>query len=133
VEYAAFAVVGALDRIVVRKADYDQDLCGHLVVAWPWEPPGLFPDVTMPAQWGVESAAVFEGTTDCLVGEHIPPGGSEDADTATGYVDFEFITPGTYPCSLDLDVSMTFAPVAPEPWIPNELTMAALDLAVEGC
>jgi hypothetical protein len=132
-EYAARAMPGGLDRIFIRKADYDEDLCGHLALVWPSEPPGPFPDVTTPTQWAVEIAAVFQGTTDCLDLQATPPGASEYADTVSGYVDFEFNNPGFYPCSLDLDVTMTFAPVAPQPWIPDALTMAALDLAVEGC
>jgi hypothetical protein len=131
VEYVAVAMYGGLDRIFIRKADYDADLCLSLVVVWPAGMPVPFPDVTTPAQWAVETISVSQGTTGCLdpcAGLGTP---GEYADSASGYVDFVFNTPGQFPETLDVSVSMTFPPV--QVWVPASDSMHALDLPVGTC
>jgi len=131
VEYVAYAMYGGLDRIFIRKADYDEALCFSLVVVWPGGMPLPFPDVTTPQQWAVEAISVSQGTTGCLdpcAGVGVP---GQAADTASGYVDFVFNQPGQFPETLDISVSMTFP--QGQPWIPAADSMDALDLPVETC
>lgn len=123
--YAAFYLPGGLDRILVRKADTDADLCTSVLFVWPGMPsPGL----TLPPEWGLQWAQIHDGAADCLDPQAQLVNGVF-GDPVTGSADW--ITMDFCPQTLDIDVVVTFPPE--QPWVPPKDTLKATALPVQGC
>jgi hypothetical protein len=118
--YGAALLAGGLDRLVIYRGGGGE--CVHLRLVSP-DIGGTFPNITTPAMWSVESGlAALAGTCTSAT-----PASGEDATDGTGTVTFGTTSPVGYPCTVDLDVTLTF-PSGPE-------TMSAQDITVEdsGC
>lgn len=126
VAYAAFFVPGGLDRIVVRKADFDADLCTSVIFVSPM--PNIQPDLFIPDMWSFQSGEIAQGTADCLVFMG-PLVGAVAAADISGSADWP--APGPCPGPLDIDASLIFAPGPP--WVPAQDPLAATDLPLQGC
>lgn len=126
VAYAAFFVPGGLDRIVVRKADFDADLCTSVIFVSPM--PNIQPDLFIPDMWSFQSGEIAQGTADCLVFMGSLVGAVAAADIS-GSADWP--APGPCPGPLDIDASLIFAPGPP--WVPAQDPLAATDLPLQGC
>ena len=126
VAYAAFFVPGGLDRIVVRKADFDADLCTSVLFVSPM--PNIQPDLFIPDMWSFQSGEIAQGTADCLVFMDSLVGAVAAADIS-GSADWP--APGPCPGPLDIDASLIFAPGPP--WVPAQDPLAATDLPLQGC
>jgi hypothetical protein len=129
-EYAAFYIAGGLDRILVRKANADADLCTSMVFVWPGpdqDPPGW--DVALPAMWGVQGGSIAQGVADCLVFMAPLPGefAVGGAGSAAWMTDPNLFCPET----LDIDLTLEFA--ADMPWVPDQDTLQATAVPVQGC
>ncbi len=128
--YTAVAIPGGLDRIRVHKANLDDDLCTWMVLVAP-AMPAMFPAVTTPMGWSVESAAINDSADSC---EAQTPAmfGADAATDAEGAVAFgRNGAGGVYPCTLDVDVTLQFAPMLPG--VPSSATMSAIEIDVSGC
>lgn len=126
VAYAAFFVPGGLDRIVVRKADFDADLCTSVLFVSPM--PNIQPDLFIPDMWSFQNGEIAQGTADCLVFMGSLVGAVAAADIS-GSADWP--APGPCPGPLDIDASLVFAPGPP--WVPAQDPLAATDLPLQGC
>ena len=126
VAYAAFFVPGGLDRIVVRKADFDADLCTSVLFVSPM--PNIQPDLFIPEMWAFQGGEIAQGTADCLVfmGSLVDPVAAADI---SGSADWP--VPGPCPGPLDIDASLIFAPGLP--WVPAQDPLAATDVPLQGC
>ncbi|MCY1013103.1 hypothetical protein OV079_47750 [Nannocystis pusilla] len=125
-EFAAIYLPGGLDRIVVRKADHDADLCTSVVFAWPIGNDD--PDLVLPPQWGFESAEIAQGAADCL--EFTGPlADAVAAETAEGWGEWPALP--ACPGALAIDMAFTFAQV--QPWVPAQALVQAADLPIAGC
>ena len=126
VAYAAFFVPGGLDRIVVRKADFDADLCTSVIFVSPM--PNIQPDLFIPEMWAFQGGEIAQGTADCLVfmGSLVDPVAAADI---SGSADWP--VPGPCPGPLDIDASLIFAPGLP--WVPAQDPLAATDVPLQGC
>lgn len=127
-EYAAFYVPGGLDRIVVRKADFDDDRCTDIVFVLPGEAGQPDLDIALPEGWGVQWAEVHQGAADCLVfmGQL---GGGVAADAASGSA--TWAARPFCPQTLDLEISLAFPP--DEAWVPADDLLSATAIPVQGC
>ncbi|MCA9715934.1 MAG: hypothetical protein H6713_14465 [Myxococcales bacterium] len=131
VEYFAFALIGALDRVVIRKADNDAGQCTELRMVYPGFAQPEFA-VTAPGEWGVESGAIFDTLVDCLSAQPVGGGQGEWATSGAGEVSWPPLMPGDiYPCVLDVDVTLNFDQVMP--WAPPSSLLQTQALAVSGC
>lgn len=126
-DYAAFFVAGGLDRIVVRKADYDTDLCISVQFASPMNIAD--PAFELPDAWAYEHGEIAQGTVDCLVFMGALPD-AHPAETAMGSGSWPavgFCPDGT----VDVDVTLNFPPG--DPWVPAAATITATGLPLQGC
>lgn len=123
-QYAAQYFAGGLDRIFVRKADPDADLCTEVVFVWPGNPsPGL----TLPAMWGLQWSIVTSGVAGCLDFQKPLQNGVMAASVAgTAAWDAMFC-----PKTLDVDVLATFP--QGQPWVPAQVALQAAALPLQGC
>jgi len=129
VVYTAIALPGGLDRIRIHKADLDNDRCTWAVLVSPAKF-SRFP-ITTPAGWAIESASINDVAAAC---DADTPGmfGAEAATMGVGSVAFGPLgVSGIYPCTVDVDVDLTFAGVLPG--IPPNDVMDATNIAVTGC
>ena len=126
VEFAAFFVPGGLDRIVVRKADHDADLCTSVVFVWPM--PNQDPSFMLPLEWGYQGAEVAQSAAGCLdfMG---PLADAVAAETAMGWADWP--VPMVCPGAADIDMAFVFAQVSP--WVPAQDLLQAADIPLQGC
>jgi hypothetical protein len=126
VTYEAHALIGALDRVVIIRRDALADQCAVARIVMPG---GTGSTVSAPNNWGFEFGFIVSGADGC---DPWNPTGdpSFNATAASGWVDFP--DPGTmiYPCSLDLDVHLTFT--GGPMWSPPSLQLVADDVAVIG-
>ena len=100
VSYAGCTFIGGIDRIVVAKRDAQRNLCVVFVLGAPGNPFNL----TLPQNWGMESAFAMPATSDCRF--RFPPSGSVEANGGTGTV----ALPPTPTPTVDIDVTLTFPP-----------------------
>lgn len=128
VVYSARAIIGALDRVEIRKADYDNDLCMWVRIVWPSQV-GSYPGVTTPTDWTVEQISINDVATAC---EQDNPGmfGAEAATGASGAITFGRLGQFNYPCTIDVDVDAQFAGNLPD--IPAQVSMTATEVPVDG-
>ncbi|AUX44449.1 hypothetical protein SOCE26_059130 [Sorangium cellulosum] len=123
-EYSAFYWPGGLDHVVVRKADEAADRCVLLYLDAPAEnAAGL--DLVVPEGWGVSRALVSDRAADCKGSAMAPSGTAVNATAATGSVSWTD-TGAIAPCTVDVDVSLTF------PEAPATERLRATGVAVEG-
>ncbi len=129
VDYYAFALIGALDRVVIRKADNDSGQCTELRLVFPGANPQI--QIMTPEGWAPESAAVYDTLDGCL--SMSPVVGAQDwAVTGAGEVSWPPLQPGEfYPCTLDIDATVMFEQAMP--WAPPSSLLQTEGLAVTGC
>jgi hypothetical protein len=130
VVYSAVAVPGGLDRIRINKANLDDDRCTWVILVAP-SIPGMYPGMTIPAGWSVESISINDVAAAC--GSDNPAMfGSEPATDANGTIGFGMLGgTGIYPCTVDIDATFDFAGILPG--IPPTDDMIATDVPVTGC
>ncbi|WP_437825975.1 hypothetical protein [Sorangium sp. So ce1153] len=126
VDYAASYWPGGLDHIIVYKADPEADRCVMLFADAPVEgaPEGF--NVALPTPWGVSRVERTDRAADCTPGTLSPTGKVVNAMGASGVLTWEIETAATLPCSLGLNVTVTF------PDEPATVVLRATDLEVEG-
>ncbi len=130
VVYSALALPGGLDRIRIHKADLDEDRCTWVVLVAP-ELPNMFPNVTVPAGWSVESVTINDVAAACSADSPSMFGG-EGAVGGNGTVTFGMVGgSGFYPCTIDIDAVFDFAGMLPG--IPMMDAMVAAAVPVAGC
>src|SRR5690606_23488401 len=112
-QVAAFYVPGGLDRVVVRKADVEADLCTTIIFVWPMFDPD--PNLMLPAEWGYQDASIAEGTADCLEFQGFLPN-AVMAAAAAGAASWPVMM--SCPGALDIDVALSFE--GGPPWVPAQ-------------
>ncbi len=126
VEYYAFPYFGGLDRLFIRKADYDNNWCTELRLYHPVDV--AMWDISTPQNWSVEMASITNSTVGCLEPEMLM-GETEFAIDGQGSVAFE--TEQLCPSELNVDAVLTFDHSMP--WSPPMGTLSAMMLPVDGC
>lgn len=130
VVYSAIAVPGGLDRIRINKADLDNDRCTWVILVAP-PTADMYPGMTIPAGWSVESIAINDVAVSCDAGNPAMFG-SESALDANGSITFGMLGGGgLYPCMVDIDALFDFQGILPG--IPPMDDMLAVDIPVMGC
>lgn len=124
-QYMAFFIAGGLDRIFVRKADPDLDLCTSITFVWPGPMP--MDAIDLPGEWGFQGVEIAQGAADCLnfMG---PLPNAVAASVAKGSATWD---PNGCPLTLDINVALTFPQVMP--WVPAQDLMMAFAVAVQNC
>ena len=120
--YAAYAVIGALDRIRIVKIDWANDVCYGIGLVSPTMQ-GTF-GIAVPAGWDVEFAYAALGADSC--GDQVP------ADpiwgiSGTGFVRFA-VGGAIYPDILTVDARVVFN----DERLPVRIDIEAVDLPVQG-
>lgn len=123
---SAQVVLGGLDRLFVFAED--AETCMRLVLVTP--PFGNTTTIDVPMDWDVESAHISSLPSDCM-GPEAPAGMVADAVMGEGSVSWEPLGDPPFPCLIDVDVTLFFAPG--EPWVPAEGSIVAEGVMVEGC
>jgi hypothetical protein len=101
--YGARWISGGLDRLVITRWDPERRLCFRLRLASPSGPSAVA--LELPARWGVESAGVTTGASNCEVGLPIPEP-SLHAVSGSGRVRWT----GFVPCTIEaVDVELSFS------------------------
>lgn len=129
-DYAAHFWPGGLDHLTIFKVEPDHDRCVQLYLLAPHDnAPGF--DVSLPQQgWGVSHAVITDNAADCVVPPTSTTGEVVEAISGAGTLAWE-VQPGMYaPCTLDVDVSLSFSN-APA-WVPPTVTLGAAGVPVEG-
>ncbi|WP_437662280.1 hypothetical protein [Sorangium sp. So ce1182] len=126
VDYAAAYWPGGLDHIIVYKADPEANRCVMLFADSPAEAAREGFDVTLPTPWAVSRVERTDRAADCAPGTISPTGEAVNATGATGVLTWEIATAATLPCSLGLNVTVTF------PDEPATVVLRATDVEVEG-
>ncbi|KYF60369.1 hypothetical protein BE08_37780, partial [Sorangium cellulosum] len=128
-DYAATFWPGGLDHIIVYKASPGADRCVMLYADAPVDgAPGGF-DVELPVPWGVSRVVLAKGAGDCTPETMDPAGEAVNATGAAGRLSFALEAGKVAPCSVDIDVSVTF-PGEPAPEI---LRASGVHVASSGC
>jgi hypothetical protein len=122
VTYSACTIIGGLNRIIVTKRDAPRNLCVVMALTQPWTNPF---SITLPQQWGIESAYETPASADCRTSG---PSGSVDANGGTGTI----ALPPTPTPTVDIDVTLTFPP-GDAGARPSEQLMATGVVAPIGC
>lgn len=124
-QYMAFFIAGGLDRIFVRKADPDLDLCTSITFVWPGPMP--MDAIDLPGEWGFQNAEIAQGAAGCLdfMG---PLQNAVAASVAKGSAAWD---PNGCPLTLDINVALTFPQVMP--WVPAQDLMMASGVMVQNC
>lgn len=122
--YRAVAVIGALDRIIIVKADAANDVCALLRLVNP-APSGSF-GINTPAGWGIEFAGVSSGTTDCLTAPI--PQAEELATDGSGSVTFTVPMGSVYPTMVSADAVINLDTSSAPSWVPASVSFQATDL-----
>lgn len=125
--YRVFALVGALDRIAILRADAEADTCGRARLVTPAG--GEASGITTPLDWAVEIAGVSEGSSDCFADPTTYP----DVESAGGSGEVTFqVAPGmVYPTALSIDATITFDTTTAPAWVPADLAFTVTDIALE--
>ncbi|WP_437302957.1 hypothetical protein [Sorangium sp. So ce388] len=98
----------APDVLWVHRTDTGADQCVILVLYKRDERTGVY-DVTLPEGWAVWTAEITDNAEDCAI-DPPPPGiePSEDPTDVTGSLQWEIAPGNAAPCTLDVDVTITF-------------------------
>jgi hypothetical protein len=125
VQYEAFwGPPTALDRLFVIKRDFTRNVCFRIGLASPSSLSEY--SVAAPAPWAVEWLGAESDAFGCA-----GPGWSPETVPAiggSGAIDWPDSQSGALPCTLDIGVSLTFAPDAP--WLPASELMSVSALPV---
>lgn len=128
-EYSAFLWLGGLDHLSVRKADPVRNVCLAIFLDAPMMDAQGF-DFTAPQRYGVSHAYITDDAADCASDVPQPGGMAFYASGGQGTLAWT-VAPGMYyPCELDVDASITFAP-GPA-WVNAVEVMSATGVIVEG-
>lgn len=104
--YTAEIWMGGLDHLVIRKADFDQDICLEIFL----DAPSMVQDpylVTAPQQFAASNAIAIQGAIHCE--QDVGPSPLVyQAVTAKGAVTWTVEPNMFYPCVLDVDVTLEF-------------------------
>ncbi len=124
--YAARALIGALDRILITKADPVLDICVMVRLV---SPAGIGKlGITLPANWDTEFAFAYPGAADCHTFTEFPQN-PVYALAGSGAIDWTVAGGEIYPTEItSVDVTLTF-PANQQP-IPETVRMAAGNLPV---
>jgi hypothetical protein len=125
--YRGVAIVAALDRVAIIKADYTTDLCAVLRLVTPAGTQSF--GITTPTDWGVEFAGATRGTTDCLSQDF--PQVAEYAVSGSGSVTFTVPSGMYHPTMLSVDATIDFNTASAPSWVPASIRFQAMDLAVQ--
>lgn len=126
-DYAAAYFPGEPNRLSVRKADKDNDLCTTLTFLGPAEEGPIEYDVTLPATWKVQGALVHQGATGCLSFEGFA---GEPVMAYSGNGSATWVGAGC-PATIDVDVLLAFS--QDFPWVPVEVLLQSTAVPVQGC
>ncbi|XYH92990.1 hypothetical protein ACMHYB_34685 [Sorangium sp. So ce1128] len=126
VDYAASYWPGGLDHLIVYKADPEADRCVMLFADSPVEEAREGLDVALPATWVVSRVLRSDRAADCAPGSISPTGEAVYAAGATGKLTWDIATGKALPCSVGIDVTVTF------PDEPATVLLSATDVEVEG-
>ena len=102
--YAATALVGGLDRIVITKFDPESNNCHVLRLVHPAVQSPL--SITAPADWSAESAYQASAAS-CSSSSEIPAD-ADYVDGASGIVTWTILNGGVYPSILSVDVILSW-------------------------
>lgn len=128
VAYAAFFWAGGLDHVMIHKADFTNDRCTTLHLAWPGQPqPDLA--ITVPDEFAAQNAAIAIGTEGCLEG--MPMGEAVAASAGAGAVDWQKGREMFCPLMLDVDVVLDFPQDLP--WVPAQEQLQTSAIPVQNC
>jgi hypothetical protein len=116
------AIAGGLDRLVIMKSDPARELCFRITLVSPSASPPMLP-IELPDTWRVESAVLLP-TAVCE--PRATPAGFVRATGGSGRVSWS----GFCPRTLDVDVTLTFAP---GDRIPASERLLSPALRVTGC
>ena len=128
VQYAAFFFAGGLDHVMIHKADFANDRCTTLHIARPTMGDPIFA-ITIPDEWGPQSATVTLGTIGCLEGMPVDPGVA--ATTGVGAILWPPDPMQLCPQQIDLDLTLEFPQELP--WVPAKDALQISNLPVQGC
>jgi hypothetical protein len=128
VQYAAFFFAGGLDHVMIHKADFANDRCTTLHIARPTMGDPIFA-ITIPDEWGPQSATVTMGTAGCLEGMPVDPGVA--ATTGVGAILWPPDPMQLCPQQIDLDLTLEFPQDLP--WVPAKDALQISNLPVQGC
>lgn len=126
-EYSAKLWIGDLDHLVVRKADFQRDLCFELFLDAPLMPQDPW-YVQAPQSYVATSGIVIQGAMNCYA-DVAPDPLVIQAAGGKGIVDWKLGAMMFYPCELDIDVTLTFQSTAS--WLMPYETMHAFGVKVE--
>lgn len=126
--YSSQIWMGGLDHLVVRKADFDHDLCFQVFLDAPMnvQAPYL---VTAPQSFAVSNAIVVQGAENCA-SNVAPDPLIIQANSGKGAVDWKLEPMMSYPCELSIDVVLTFESSAS--WLTPTQTLQATGVKVDG-
>jgi hypothetical protein len=116
----------AIDRIAVIKTMPLTNQCVRVVLAHGGSPE--LPSIYGSDGWVVESARIKDSPGDCSA---VTSGEWATATDGVGSVTFATQPMQLYPCQLDIDVTLSFTPVAS--WTPTATALLVDDLPVAGC
>lgn len=123
--YRAWAQSGAIEHLLVVKADFANDTCIRVHLVAPFGPATeRFTKVSVPPDWNIQNLARTSGASTCLTNEWGGP--PEEAFAAEGTIHGVGRFPDSYyPCVIDVDLRLSFASGAEG--------FSAEALVVEGC
>lgn len=127
-EYTAKLWLGGLDHLVVRKADFQRDLCLEVFL----DAPMMMQDpyyIQAPQSYVATHAIAIQGAMNCYA-DVAPDPLIIEATGGKGILDWPLGPMMYYPCELDIDVALTFDGSAS--WLMPYETMKATGVKVEG-
>ncbi len=127
-KYAALALPGGLDHIVISKKDAGQNACIRLQLDYPSNFSQY--SIQSPFQWGVATILVSGNAADCDNITMQPTGDKAWAKSASGSIGWAISKGMLYPCDIDIDVSLTLD--SPPPGIAKNQVMKAQMITVKG-
>ena len=127
-KYAAHALPGGLDHIVISKKDAKQNACIRLQLDYPSDASQYA--IQSPGQWSVSTILLTANAADCDDITMQPTGAKAWAKSASGSIGWAISKGMLYPCDVNIDVSLTLD--APPPGIAKNQVMKAQMISVKG-
>ncbi|MFO0615097.1 MAG: hypothetical protein U0414_21075 [Polyangiaceae bacterium] len=128
-EYSAKLWLGGLDHLVIRKADFQRDVCFEVFL----DAPQMIQDpyfITAPQQFAASNAIAILGATNCYQ-DVAPDPPIVQAEAGKGAVDWKTEPMMYYPCEISLiDIELTFS--GSSSWVMPIETLKATGVKVEG-
>lgn len=125
-DYAATYIPGDQNHLSVRKASVEGDWCATITFVAPQDMGPLEYGITLPATWQVQGALIHQGAADCLSFAGFP-GEPIMAISGNGTATWA----GACPTALDIDLTLAFP--AEQPWTPGEVLLQSKAVAISGC